>query len=67
MIEQQAPTTLEELGEAIFADWYPDWREGDPILTEPPAHLVAEAETIVSGAPAPIVRQRPNLRLVVSR
>ncbi|MHA6722849.1 hypothetical protein [Sphingomonas sp. RS2018] len=37
---------LKALGEAIFADWYPNHRPGDPVPTMPPAHIMNEAREL---------------------
>ncbi len=34
---------LNAIGDAIFAEWYPDYRDGDPIPDMPPPHIMEEA------------------------
>jgi len=34
------------IGEAIFSEWYPNWRDGDPVPVDPPAAVVAEAREL---------------------
>lgn len=34
------------IGEAIFSEWYPNWRDGDVVPVDPPAAVVAEAREL---------------------
>jgi hypothetical protein len=37
---------LNAIGDAIFAEWYPHHRPGDPIPTMPPAHIMEEGREL---------------------
>ena len=49
---------LRAIGEAIFAEWYPDYREGDPIPEMPPPHIMQEIAELAEKHRALAARRR---------
>lgn len=39
---------LNAIGDAIFAEWYPNHRPGDPVPQLPPEHVLQEAAELAS-------------------
>jgi hypothetical protein len=37
---------LNAIGDAIFAEWFPNYRPGDPVPPMPPAHIMQEAREL---------------------
>lgn len=37
---------LNAIGDAIFSDWYPNHRLGEPVPTMPPLHIMLEAHEL---------------------
>ncbi|WP_295560186.1 hypothetical protein [uncultured Sphingomonas sp.] len=37
---------LNAIGNAIFADWFPNHRPGDPVPAMPPLHIMREAREL---------------------
>ncbi|RUN75253.1 hypothetical protein EJC47_17070 [Sphingomonas sp. TF3] len=37
---------LNAIGDAIFAEWFPNYRPGDPVPAMPPLHIMHEAREL---------------------
>jgi hypothetical protein len=49
---------LKAIGDAIFDDWYPDHRPGDPVPVDPPAHILREAQELAWRHRMVVARRR---------
>jgi hypothetical protein len=52
---------LKAMGEAIFTEWYPHWRDGDPVPALPPLNLANEARKLALQHRMVAARQRGKL------
>lgn len=45
-VSTQPVLDAKAIGEAIFEEWYPNWRDGEPVPVDPPAAILAEAREL---------------------
>ncbi len=62
--EAVAALELKTIGEAIFAEWFPNHLPGDPVPPDPPPHILREADELARKHRLIEVRRR-NVRSAV--